>query len=64
MDKENTRCIFHLPCIQLQVGRLGDCSIVSREVFSEPQHAGCAEKEKPDAKKPGIEIGNEITGYA
>jgi len=32
--------------------------------FSEPQHTGYAENDKPDAKKPGIEIRNGISGYA
>jgi integrase len=47
-------------------GRIRDRAAFLRleKAFSEPQHAGFAEKEKPDAKKPGIEIGNGITGYA
>ena len=31
--------------------------------FTEPQHTGYAQDEKPDAKKPGIGIRNGITGY-
>jgi hypothetical protein len=47
-------------------GRIRDRAAFLRleKAFSEPQHAGCAEIDKPDAKKPGIEIGNGITGYA
>lgn len=31
--------------------------------FSTPETSGQTENKKPDAKKPGIEIRNEITGY-
>ncbi len=46
-------------------GRIRDRAAFLRleNAFKLPETSGCAKIEKPDAKKPGIEIGNGITGY-
>ncbi len=46
-------------------GRIRDRAAFLRleRAFRAPEPSGYAEDNKPDAKKPGIEIRNEITGY-
>jgi integrase len=50
---------------EMHYGRIRDRAAFLRleRAFSEPQHTGYAENDKPDAKKPGIEIRNEMSGY-
>ena len=47
-------------------GRIRDRAAFLRleRAFKIPETSGYAESNKPDAKKPGIEIRNGITGYA